>query len=88
MSTNSTGETAKTMDTIYLEQMTMLMHENVVGVLGASVDLPNIALVLECCSRESLTELLHGTRTLELDSIFQMSILADIAKVNYWYYQN
>lgn len=61
--------------------MSKLVHENVLQVMGACVDMPNICLLTEFCPRGSLQELLHQS-DMELDAMFKMSLLVDVSRVS------
>ena len=67
--------------------MEVIRHPNIVLFLGACTKIPNLAIVLEFCSRGSLWSLLHDN-SIKLTWEYKKKFAMDIAKGTYYLHTN
>ncbi|XP_038045138.1 atrial natriuretic peptide receptor 1-like [Patiria miniata] len=64
---------------IELKQMRDLEHPNLARFIGMCLDVPNVAIINEYCSKGSLMDILQN-ESIKLDWLFKYSLISDIIK--------
>lgn len=67
---------------IELKEIRDMSHNNITRFVGACIDSPNVGILVECCPKGSLSDILEND-AIKLDWLFRYSLIDDIINVSW-----